>query len=75
METIRGLILSLVALVLLFSAVDLLLPEGPTRGYARFVCGLLLMMLVLEPLAQLINIGEWREDILEAMSRAIDGGG
>lgn len=55
MEVIREVIISVVTLALVFSAVDLMLPEGSIRGYARFVCGLILMLLLLRPLSLLLS--------------------
>lgn len=72
-EIIRNLVISLVAMVLVFSAVELLLPEGPTRGYARFVCGLLMMLLILKPLSSLLDMEALQAELTGLFEQAVGG--
>lgn len=50
METLKETVRSLVALVLVAGALEMMLPQGSLRGYVRVVMGLLVMLTVLNPL-------------------------
>ncbi|MFO7172619.1 MAG: stage III sporulation protein AF [Bacillota bacterium] len=55
MEVLKEMVRSLVALILLGTALDLALPQGSMRGFVRVVVGLLLVQAVLEPAFALVR--------------------
>ncbi len=55
MEELRSMLLAAAALVLIEGTVELLLRDGPVRVFARFACGLLLMLALIKPLSGLLS--------------------
>ncbi|MHB1315565.1 MAG: stage III sporulation protein AF [Christensenellales bacterium] len=54
---IRGWIISLTVIVMIYSIIELLMPEGNLSKYARVVLGLMISMAILSPIAALIQNG------------------
>lgn len=54
-DALRTSMRNLSGLVMISVAVDLLLPPGSMRKYARFVAGLLLLLAVLSPFLQILG--------------------
>ena len=55
MQTLRDLTATLAALVILSGAGDLLIAGEGVRRFARFACGLAMMLALLVPLLGLLN--------------------
>ena len=55
MEEIKSMVRALCLLTPLFLLLELLLPKGETRGYARCVFGLIEMLVLLRPALKLLT--------------------
>lgn len=55
METIRAIMLNLIAIVFLTTLLDLLLPEGSMRGYVKMTMGFFVVLTLLQPVMQMIH--------------------
>ena len=54
---IRGWLVSLCAIVMMYSIIDMLMPSGNLNKYARVVLGLMISMAILMPIVELLKNG------------------
>ncbi len=72
MEVLRNMLMAIAALTLISGAAELLVSGGGVRAFARFACGLLLMLAMLAPLHLLLSIepADLMQSAQETMLRA-----
>lgn len=56
MDAVRGALVALLCAGLLRAALELLLPEGTVKRCARFAFGLVMTVLLLEPVLELLRL-------------------
>lgn len=57
MDALRGWIVSVCTTVFFITAVEMLLPDNSLKKYSKFVLGLILMTVIINPLVRLLNQG------------------
>ena len=55
MDLLRGWIISICSIVILISAIELIIPNNSFKKYAKFVYGLVLMVVIAEPILLLVG--------------------
>ena len=58
MEWIRTIMLNIVILVFFSAVLDFLLPEGSFRSYIKMAMGVLLVLVILQPVMQILQIND-----------------
>ena len=58
MEWIRTIMLNIVILVFFSAVLDFLLPEGSFRSYIKMAMGVLLVLVILQPVMQIVQIND-----------------
>ena len=58
MEWIRTIMLNIVILVFFSAVLDFLLPEGSFRSYIKMAIGVFLVLTILQPVMQLLQIND-----------------
>ncbi len=58
MEWIRSIMLNIVILVFFSAVLDFLLPEGSFRSYIKMAMGVLLVLVILQPVMQILQIND-----------------
>ena len=58
MEWIRSIMLNIVILVFFSAVLDFLLPEGSFRSYIKMAMGVLLVLVILQPVMQIFQIND-----------------
>lgn len=58
MEWIRTIMLNIVILVFFSAVLDFLLPEGSFRSYIKMAMGVILVLIILQPVVQILQINE-----------------
>ncbi|VYU62469.1 stage III sporulation protein AF [Clostridium tertium] len=58
MEEIKGFVITLVTMLILISAIELISPDNGMKKYIRFVLGSILIAVMISPLIKLIGKGE-----------------
>lgn len=64
LDTIRGLIINLSAIVILATLVDIMLPENSYRKYTNFVFGLILLVALLKPVLDIFGNTDALDDMI-----------
>lgn len=75
MATLWEALKRLTALVMIATLADLLMPTGSMRRYARLVSGLILMLLILQPIAQVFLGALPAGASLQAILQELEGSG
>lgn len=57
-ETLKGLVTTLVTILIFISAVELIAPNNKMKKYIKFVLGLILTSVILNPILQFVSNGE-----------------
>ena len=58
MEWIRTIMLNIIILVFFTETLDYLLPEGSFRSYIKMAMGVILVLIILQPVVQILQINE-----------------
>jgi stage III sporulation protein AF len=58
MELIRNIMLNIIILVFFTATLDYLLPEGSFRSYIKIAMGVILVLIILQPVVQILQINE-----------------
>lgn len=58
METLKEFVITLVTTMILITAVELIAPDNSMKKYLKFVLGLILIVVILNPILKFFNIGE-----------------
>lgn len=58
METLKGFVITLVTTMILITAVELIAPDNSMKKYLKFVLGLILIVVILNPIMKFFNVGE-----------------
>ena len=58
MELIRNIMLNIIILVFFTAILDYLLPEGSFRSYIKMAMGVILVLIILQPVVQILQINE-----------------
>ena len=58
MEYLKSFVITLCVTLLFVSAVEMILPSGSIKKYVKYVVGLILMAVILNPIVQILNKGE-----------------
>ena len=58
MELIRNVMLNIIILVFFTATLDYLLPEGSFRSYIKMTMGVILVLIILQPVVQILQINE-----------------
>ena len=58
MELIRNIMLNIIILVFFTATLDYLLPEGSFRSYIKMTMGVILVLIILQPVVQILQINE-----------------
>ena len=58
MELIRNIMLNIIILVFFTATLDYLLPEGSFRSYIKMAMGVILVLVILQPVVQILQINE-----------------
>ena len=58
MELIRNIMLNIIILVFFTATLDYLLPEGSFRSYIKMAMGVILILIILQPVVQILQINE-----------------
>lgn len=67
MDALRGWIINICTTVFFITAVEMILPDNTLKKYSKFVLGLILMTVIINPLVKLLNQGS---EITAFMSNA-----
>lgn len=58
METLKEFVITLVTTMILITAVELIVPDNSMKKYLKFVLGLILIVVILNPILKFFNVGE-----------------
>lgn len=58
MEEVKGFIITLVSMLILITAIELIAPDNSMKKYLKFVLGTILIAVMISPIFSLINKGE-----------------
>ena len=58
MELIRNIMLNIIILVFFTATLDYLLPEGSFRSYIKMALGVILVLIILQPVVQILQVNE-----------------
>ena len=58
MELIRNIMLNIIILVFFTATLDYLLPEGSFRSYIKMAMGVILVLIILQPVVPILQINE-----------------
>ena len=58
MEWIRNIMLNIIILVFFTATLDYLLPEGSFRSYIKMAMGVILVLIILQPVVQILQVNE-----------------
>jgi stage III sporulation protein AF len=58
MELIRNVMLNIIILMFFTATLDYLLPEGSFRSYIKMAMGVILVLIILQPVVQILQINE-----------------
>ena len=58
MEWIRNVMLNIIILVFFTATLDYLLPEGSFRSYIKMAMGVILVLIILQPVVQILQVNE-----------------
>lgn len=58
METLKGFVITLVTTMILITAVELIAPDNSMKKYLKFVLGLILIVVILNPILKFFYVGE-----------------
>lgn len=58
MESIKGFIITLVTMLVLMSAIEIITPDNSIKKYLKFVLGLILVSVLISPVVSFFKIGE-----------------
>ncbi|NLF80844.1 MAG: hypothetical protein GX572_06600 [Clostridia bacterium] len=61
MDTLTEIVRNVVALVLVFSCLELFLPAGELARFVRLACGLILLALIIVPAAEALSGWQWHK--------------
>lgn len=61
MDTLTEIVRNVVALVVVFSCLELFLPAGELARFVRLACGLILLALIIVPAAEALRGWQWQE--------------
>jgi stage III sporulation protein AF len=70
MEEIKGFVITLVSMLILMTAIELIAPDNNMKKYLKFVLGLILITVMLSPIISVFSKGE--EDISLEIQRYLD---
>lgn len=70
MDEIKGFIVTLVSIIILISAIELISPDNSMKKYLKFVLGTILIAVMISPIVSIISKGE--NTISEEISEYID---
>lgn len=70
MEEIKGFVITLVSMLILMTAIELIAPDNSMKKYLKFVLGLILITVMLSPIISVFSKGE--EDISLEIQRYLD---
>ena len=62
MELIRNIMLNIIILVFFTATLDYLLPEGSFRSYIKMAMGVILVLIILQPVVQILQVNETYEE-------------
>lgn len=71
METIMSFVVTLVTMLIMMTAIEVIAPDNSIKKYLKFVLGLILIVVMLSPIISIISKGE--EEILNYLSKYEDG--
>lgn len=57
-ETLKNIVITLVTMLIFISAVELIVPDNKMKKYIKFILGLILISVILNPIINLISNGE-----------------
>lgn len=66
-ETLKGLVTTLVSVLIFISAVQLIAPNNKMQKYIKFILGLIMITVILNPILEFISNGQ--EDISQGISK------
>ena len=58
MNEIKGFIVTLISMIILISAIELISPDNSMKKYLKFVLGTILIAVMISPIVSFINNGE-----------------
>ena len=58
MELIRNVMLNIIILVFFTATLDYLLPKGSFRSYIKMAMGVILVLVILQPVVQILQVNE-----------------
>jgi stage III sporulation protein AF len=58
MELISNIMLNIIILVFFTATLDYLLPEGSFRSYIKMAMGVILVLIILQPVVQILQVNE-----------------
>ena len=58
MELIRNIMLNIIILVFFTATLDYLLSEGSFRSYIKMAMGVILVLIILQPVVQILQVNE-----------------
>ncbi len=58
METLKSIVITLVTMLVFISAVEIITPDNKMKKYIKFILGLILISVILNPIINLISNGE-----------------
>ena len=58
METLKGIVVNLVTVLIFISAIELIMPSNKMKKYIKFILGLILITVILNPILKLTSNGE-----------------
>ncbi|MCF0149410.1 MAG: stage III sporulation protein AF, partial [Clostridium sp.] len=70
MNEIKGFIVTLISMIILISAIELISPDNSMKKYLKFVLGTILISVLISPIVSFINNGE--KSITSDISEYID---
>ena len=57
-ETLKNIVITLVTVLIFISAVELISPNNKMKKYIKFILGLILISVILNPILQFVSNGE-----------------
>ncbi|MBE6053552.1 MAG: stage III sporulation protein AF [Clostridium sartagoforme] len=69
MDELKGFIITLVSVIILISAIELISPENSMKKYLKFVLGVILISVIISPIVSLLSKGE--DDLVNRISQYI----
>lgn len=69
-ETLKGLVTTLTSMLIFIGAIEIIAPDNKMKKYIKFILGLILITVILNPIINFISNGE--EDIVSTISKYED---